>query len=255
MLRQFQSTGASTLLHRVDPRVKLVFVVTVSVLSVALGSFTSLLFLVLLPTFTLALARALSRARIFIVSLLVLSVLSVLVVHFMRFGSTMEFAKFFARVFAVMCAGLFFALTTSPSKFSRALEKLRVPRSVSFTLTLTIRFIPVFIGEAREVLSSLRMRRVELGLRGLIRNPGVLLRSMTIPLVIRMMKTADDLASALESRGFGSPAKRTSLQELKIRKFDLAFLSITMAFLVVLLLLDSSLLNFLDVTVFWRFMV
>lgn len=254
MLRQLQSAGGSTPLHGVDPRVKLVFVVAVSVLSLTLGSFTSILFLALLPVSILALARSLGRARFFIVSFIVFSALSVLVVYFVRIGSTLEFAKFFTRVFAVMCAGLFFALTTSPNKFSRALEKLRVPRSVVFTLTLAIRFIPVFVGEAREVLSSLKVRGVELGLRGLIRNPGVLLRSMTIPLVIRMMKTADDLVSALESRGFGSPTKRTSLYEVKVGKLDLVFTLATVAFLAALTLLDSSFFSFLDVIAFWRFM-
>ncbi|MEM4447310.1 MAG: energy-coupling factor transporter transmembrane component T [Nitrososphaerota archaeon] len=255
MLRGLQLTSTNTFLNGVDPRVKLVFVAAVSVLSLALSSFTSLLFLALLPTLTLSLARALGRARFFIVSFLVFSALSVFVVYLLRFGSALEFAKFFVRVFAVMNAGLFFAFTTSPNKFSRGLEKLKVPRSVSFTLTLTIRFIPVFLKEAEEVLSSLKVRGVKLGIRGFIKNPKVVLRSLTIPLIVRMVKTSDDLASALESRGFGSPAKKTSLHEVKVGKVDLAFLSITMAFLVSLLLLDPSFFSFLDFTAFWRFMV
>lgn len=250
-----QSPSGNTPLHRIDARAKLLFIVAVSVLSLVLGSFTSLLFLSALTVVALALARELGRAKTFMVLLLAFSALSVAVVSLLRVGSALEFAKFFARVYAVMCSGLLLALTTSPSHLSKALEKLRVPRSVTFTLTLTIRFIPVFVKEAREVLDALKVRGVEAGLKGFIKNPGTLLRSLTVPMIIRMAKVADDLASALESRGFGSPARRTSLHEARFRGSDAAFLAATTVPLILLLIFDSPLFSLLDISLFWRFLV
>lgn len=244
----------STVIHRLDPRVKLFAVVAVSVLSVLLSSLTSLILLAALPLSILVVSRCLRRALFFLILLVVFSVLSVVLVYFTGIGSVFEFGKFFVRIFGVVGIGLVFAFTTPPSRFARALEKLRFPKSVVFTFTLVLRFIPVFMGEVKDLMDSLKVRGVELGLRGILRRPRLVFRALMIPLMIRMMKIADDLASAMEARGAGAPVKRTSLYDYKISEIDVAFTVIVLALLATLFLLDSSYFSFLDLQLFWGYM-
>ncbi|MGQ9722697.1 MAG: energy-coupling factor transporter transmembrane component T family protein [Candidatus Jordarchaeum sp.] len=247
------SLEESTVIHRVDPRVKLFAIVAISVLSVMISSLSSLILLAVLPLSLLVVSRCLRRAAFFLFMLLAFSVISVLFVYFTGLGSPFEFGKFFVRIFAVVCIGLVFAFSTPPSKFAKALEKMRFPKSVVFTLTLTLRFIPVFMNEVKDLTDSLKVRGVELGLKGILRRPYIVFRALIIPLMIRMMKIADDLASAMEARGFGAPVKRTSLYDYKISWMDAAFTAIVIAWLGSLLLLDFSHFSFLDVQLFWGY--
>lgn len=244
----------STVIHRLDPRVKLFAVVAISVLSVLLSSITSLILLAALPLSILVVSRCLRRALFFLFLLLAFSIVSVVLVYFTGIGSVFEFGKFFVRIFGVVCIGLVFAFTTPPSRFARALEKLRFPKSVVFTLTLVLRFIPVFMGEVKDLMDSLKVRGVELGLKGILRRPRLVFRALIIPLMIRMMKIADDLASAMEARGAGAPLKRTSLHDYKISGVDIAFTIMVLASLVALFILDSSYFSFLDIQLFWGYM-
>ena len=108
--------------------------------------------------------------------------------------------------------------------------------------------------EAKDLMDSLRVRGVDLSLRGILTKPRMVFRVLTIPLIIRMTKIADDLASALEARGAGAPVERTSLYELKFGWIDVAFTALVLLFLTALLLLDSSYFSFLDVQLFWGYM-
>lgn len=243
-----------TVIHRLDPRVKLFAIVAVSVLSVALSSLSSSILLAALPVLILAVARCLGRAAVLLFALLVFSAIGVLLVYFTGIGSPFEFEKFFVRIFAVVGIGLVFAFTTPPNRFAKALEKMGFPKSVVFTLTLTLRFIPVFVKEAKDLMDSLKVRGLGLGLRIILRRPRVFLRALIIPLMIRMMKIADDLASAMEARGFGAPIRRTSLYEYKVSWADAAFTAVVLTLLVTLYLLDSTYFSLLDVQLFWGYM-
>lgn len=244
----------NTVIHRLDPRVKLLAIVAVSVLSIMLGSLSSSILLAALPILILAVAGCLGRAAVLLFALLAFSAISVLLVYFTGIGSPFEFGKFFVRIFAVVGIGLVFAFTTPPNRFAKALEKMGFPKSVVFTLTLTLRFIPVFVKEAKDLMDSLKVRGLELGLKGILRRPRIFLRALIIPLMIRMMKIADDLASAMEARGFGAPVRRTSLREYKFSWADVAFTAIILTLLVTLYFLDSTYFSFLDVQLFWGYM-
>ncbi len=244
----------NTVIHRLDPRVKLLAIVAVTVTSVMLSSLSSSVLLAALPLLILAVSRCLRRAAFFLFLLLVFSIISLFLVYFTGIGSPFEFGKFFVRVSAVVGIGLAFAFTTPPNRFAKALESLRFPKSVVFTLTLTLRFIPVFVKEAKDLIDSLKVRGLELGIKGILRRPRILFRALMIPLMIRMMKIADDLASAMEARGFGAPGRRTSLYEYKISWVDAAFASIVLISVAALFLLDFSYFSFLDVQLFWGYM-
>jgi len=99
---------------------------------------------------------------------------------------------------------LFFQ-TTSPEDLSNALIKMGIPYSFAFVLTASMQFIPVLARRAASIRDAQRARGIPLdGPFELIRH----LPALAGPLLIQAFKLADELAEAMEARGFGSPGRR-----------------------------------------------
>ncbi len=92
-------------------------------------------------------------------------------------------------------------------------------------------FVPVLSRRAQEVMDAQRARGIPLspGLRGLRHYPALLL-----PLLVQAFTLADQLAEAMEARGFGRPG-RTFLREYRMGVRDWVS-----ALLAVLLLIGAA---------------
>ena len=92
--------------------------------------------------------------------------------------------------------------TTAPDVIA-ALDRLRVPRQVSFVATLTLQLVPVLRREVAVMLEAQRAR----GLRA--SGPTALARAV-VPVIVASVERIERLSMSLEARGFGGPARRTS---------------------------------------------
>ena len=99
---------------------------------------------------------------------------------------------------------LFFQ-TTSPEALSNSLIKMGIPYSFAFVLSASMQFVPVLVRRAASIRDAQRSRGIPLdsGL-GIIRH----LPALAGPLLIQAFKLADELAEAMEARGFGVPGRR-----------------------------------------------
>jgi len=99
---------------------------------------------------------------------------------------------------------LFFQ-TTSPEALSNSLIKMGIPYSFAFVLSASMQFVPVLVRRAASIRDAQRSRGIPLdsGL-GIIRH----LPALAGPLLIQAFKLADELAEAMEARGFGAPGRR-----------------------------------------------
>ena len=139
-------------------------------------------------------------------------------------------ARAILRIFIFVALGLLFVLTTSLPRFIRSLEKMHVPFSLIFVLTMSIRFFPLMIREMEYINDNAKNKG--LGKGRWILHPCQSGRAFFFPLIIRSLKKADALALAATTRGFGAPPPRTSIYKLKIRPQDYLFF---LSFLVILL--------------------
>ena len=99
---------------------------------------------------------------------------------------------------------LFFQ-ATSPGALSNALVKIGIPYPFAFVLTASMQFIPVLARRAANIRDAQRSRGIPLDSRlGMIRH----LPALAGPLLIQAFKLADELAEAMEARGFGAPGRR-----------------------------------------------
>ncbi len=99
---------------------------------------------------------------------------------------------------------LFFQ-TTSPETFSNSLIKMGIPYPFAFVLSASMQFVPVLVRRAASIRDAQRSRGIPLDRGfGVIRH----LPALAGPLLIQAFKLADELAEAMEARGFGAPGRR-----------------------------------------------
>jgi energy-coupling factor transport system permease protein len=135
-------------------------------------------------------------------------------------------------------ASVFFAffISTSPEDLGNALVKAGLPYPVAFVMIVSLQFVPVMTRKAGNVVDAQRSRGIPIG-TGLkaLRYSHVLL----IPVLIQAIRLAEELAEAMEARGFGRPG-RTFLKVYKMRPPDWIAVSAGMLLLVFLLFLQNT---------------
>lgn len=117
------------------------------------------------------------------------------------------------KIDAMIIAGLIFLSTTRTEEIVLGLIRLRVPYQAAFAFSLAIRMVPTIIGTALTVTEAQRSRGLDLGSGG----PLARLRShipLLVPIFLHTLRNTDQLAKALESRGFGARRERTSYLEI-----------------------------------------
>ena len=100
--------------------------------------------------------------------------------------------------------------TTRTSDMMRGLRKV-VPYRLSFLVFVSIRFVPFFLREMEEIMAAQRLRGARLHPRQLVdpRSWGDLFHCLLLPLMVRALKTADDVSLSAEAREFGTRQQRT----------------------------------------------
>ena len=98
---------------------------------------------------------------------------------------------------------IFFA-TTLPEDLGNALVKMGMPYTVAFVLSAALQFVPVIGRKAKTVLDAQRARGIALapGWSALRNYP-----AFFGPLLIQSFQLAEELAEAMEARGFGRPGR------------------------------------------------
>lgn len=119
------------------------------------------------------------------------------------------------RLLALVTASALFFAATPPEELGDALLASGLSPRLVFLLEGTLRFTPAMADLAREVREAQESRGIRLDGFYLLRNGPALLT----PLLASVMRFADDLAEALEIRGFGGP-RRTPLVEYRFRARD-----------------------------------
>ncbi len=131
-----------------------------------------------------------------------------------------------------LTSGFFaFFSTTVPEDLGNALVKTGMPYHIAFVLSTSMQFVPVLGRKAKNVLESQRARGipVEPGWSALRHYPAFL-----VPLLIHAFQLAEELAEAMETRGFGLP-NRTFYKDYRLGVQDWLALGIGLVFLIGLL--------------------
>ncbi|MFD2627507.1 energy-coupling factor transporter transmembrane component T family protein [Oceanobacillus kapialis] len=230
-----------TPLARLDPRMLILWVLVYSIIPWLTHNLTILIGLTL---FTAVLAY-LSRVSPLLIILLIIGVIS-------QFTYLVFAAMFLGNSYAALIAVIPVALKVScvslatmavftsmdPEKFSDALLKMGVPGKFSFGVSYGYRMLPILIEEYQSIIHSFRLRGKQPEKPGFlyVRYVFYYIKICVVafyPMMLNTAKRTRTTVEALEVRGFtytleSNVAKDLKLGYLKMTKYDMQFITITL---------------------------
>ena len=239
---------ANSVLHRLDPRTKVIAAVTY-IVAAFLCKNTFAFVLLLLSCFALIFISRIPmkvvlrsvRALIFIMTFTALlnifwvtdtSEGAVPLVEFWIFTiypKGIYHAVFIlVRILAmVIGTGLFLTYTTTPIALTDAIEsllrplaKLHVPvHAFAMMMTIALRFIPTIMEETEKIMAAQKARGADFTQGSLAKRAKALV-PIIVPLFASVFRRADELATAMECRCYHGGEGRTKLRVLKYRARD-----------------------------------
>lgn len=119
----------------------------------------------------------------------------------------------------VLFASTFIA-TTKVSELIAAMYSLKIPRSITITFAMVLRFFPTFSEEIHNIYDAMKLRGIALSWKNVFTRPMLILEAITIPIVMRSVSIAEELSASAVTRGIDNPAQRTSFIQLKVHAKD-----------------------------------
>lgn len=147
----------------------------------------------------------------------------------------LNFAAFLImRILILISLSSLLTLTTKPTSLNGGLEevmkplkKLKVPtEEISMMISIALRFIPTLLDEAQKIMKAQASRGVDFN-EGTLRQKVTQIISLLIPMFIISFKRADDLANAMEARGYYPGKPRTKLISFSYKTLDYIVMAIT----------------------------
>ncbi len=252
----------NSLIHRIDPRMKIILTILYIVaifLAKSMWSFilvaASVIFLVAVSGISAKTIFKSLKPLIFILAFTTFFNLfwtkgEVLLVSFWVIEIYLEgviFALFMILRITSLMVGttVLLTYTTSPIMLTDALERLLSPlrlikvpvHEFSMMMTIALRFIPTLIEETDKIISAQKARGADFESGSLMRRAKALV-PILIPLFISSFRRADELATAMECRCYRGGDGRTRMTKLKLRFYDVAVLFVTVGFMVGLIFLN-----------------
>ena len=128
-------------------------------------------------------------------------------------------------IFLIMGTSIL-TLTTSPIELTDGIERLLKPigkelaHELAMMMTIALRFIPTLIDETDKIMMAQKARGADFDSGGIIKKAKSLV-PLLVPLFISSFRRADELAMAMESRGYRGGAGRTRMKELMFSSKDI----------------------------------
>lgn len=254
-----QHFPGNSLVHRFDPRLKLVLTVAYIVLLFAasnpLGLTLSILFLGVMYKVAKIPVKMIGKSlKPILPIVLFTAVLNLFfvsgegdpLVHFWFltiYAEGVRYAVLMAvRVMALIAGTSLLTYTTSPIVLTDAIEQLLKPlgklhfpvHELAMMMSIALRFIPTLIEETDKIMNAQKARGAQLD-TGKMTDRVKALVPVLIPLFISAFRRADELAMAMECRCYHGGTGRTRLKVLRCEKQDYIDLAVCIACFAVIL--------------------
>ena len=114
--------------------------------------------------------------------------------------------------------------TTEISEVLTALHNIKIPYYIIIPLAVILRFFPTMKQDVICVRQGIKTRGIDVSVLGVLKHPFQIYEMMLIPILMRMLSVASELAAAVETRGLGISGKKTSYTEVRFRGLDILLL-------------------------------
>ncbi len=243
-LGQYLPTGS--LIHNLDPRVKLCLLLTILIIIFCASNLFSLSFLAV-GIFALLLATRiplkvyLKNLKVIIPIIIITMLLNLLyttdgtvLLEYWKIkitvGGITRSVFMGSRVILLILIGSTLTYTTTPNDLTDAIERLLSPlkfiglgtavHAMSMMMTIALRFIPTLVEETDKIISAQKARGADFE-NGKLKDRIKAIIPILIPLLISSVRRAYELAEAMESRCYNGGVGRTRMKVLKICSRDI----------------------------------
>ena len=232
-----------SILHRLDPRTKIILLLALMILIFTAQGWAAYLLLSLVTAALIFLSQVPPLTVIKSVKPLAWIILFTLLIHFVShdgevlakvyvFKVTREGILYGAmislRLVLMILLSSLLTFTTSPLQLTDATEKLLSPlrcvgvpaHELAMMMTIAIRFVPTLLEETDKIIKAQKSRGLDFEAGGVVKR----LRAMVpilVPLFLSSFRRADDLAMAMEARCYRGGEGRTHMKELRLTSLDI----------------------------------
>ncbi len=234
-----------TLVHRLDPRTKVLILLVSFIVALVFQDPVYAAFILGLILFYGALAGSLTNLKKVWFLLLTIGFLSLAGWTLLAKGQTLLFWRISLeslyygistaiRIDGMIIAGVIFLSTTKNEEVSLALIRMGLPYSAAFAFSMALRLVPTFVGTASTVIEAQRSRGLDLD-SGTFLERAKNYIPLLAPVFLNTIRSTNQLAMALEGKGFRARKDRTFYLEIGFKKHDFFALALTLLFLVIAL--------------------
>lgn len=236
---------AKSVIHRLDPRTKLLALIAFIVLIFVSDNFYSLFACGLVIIISIAAAhvpfgRVLRSVKGIIFILLFTAILNLFfykgknllwgwgIITIYREGIIFTVFLMFRLFFLVMASSVL-TLTTTPVELTDGIESLLKPlkyirfpvHELALIMSIALRFIPTLIDETNRIISAQKARGADFESGNIFKRIKAIV-PILIPLLISAFRRADELGDAMDARCYSGSKNRTKYKKLKFAWRDLA---------------------------------
>ena len=232
----------STIVHRLDPRTKLVAVVLYIVALFTANNVSSTALVLLMLVLCVALSKIRPSAlfkglKPLLFIILLTAFLNVfystgtVIAQWWIFKITREGLRrailMVLRIMMLVSGTFLLTYTTSPLQLTDGLEQLMAPlkklrfpvHELAMMMSIALRFIPTLIEETDKIMSAQKARGADFDSGSLIHRAKALL-PVLVPLFVSAFRRADELATAMECRCYHGGEGRTRMKVLTMQRAD-----------------------------------
>ena len=248
-----------TVVHRLDPRTKLILVVVYIIALFQASGWVSYAAVTAATAACMALSH-IKPGNIFkgLKPMLFIIVLTALLNIFYTDGTPVipgwiitwqgiaRAVQMILRIILLITGTFLLTYTTSPIALTDGLDilfgplkKIKVPvHEMTIMMSMALRFIPTLIEETDKIMSAHKARGADFETGSLISRAKALL-PILVPLFVSAFRRADELAVAMESRCYHGGEGRTRMKRLRMAGIDYAALIIGAAFLAAMIVMKK----------------
>ena len=246
-----------TIVHKLDPRVKIIWVILYIVGLFNAKTWFAYGFVVLVTAILMAISHIKPKS-IFngLKGMLIIIILTAFLNVFYTTGTPIREGwvityegieralQMIIRIILLITGTFLLTYTTSPMALTDGLDimlsplkKIKVPvHEMTMMMSMALRFIPTLIEETDKIMSAQKARGADFETGGLVKRARALI-PILVPLFVSAFRRADDLAVAMECRCYNGGEGRTRLKVLKMQRRDYIALVLGVLFTICAILL------------------
>ncbi len=233
---------SNSILHRLDPRAKILMLIVFLVLVFCTANYFSL-FVVIASVFAVVLLSKVPIKMYFKSLKMILFIIVITSFLNLFYGTGEPLVEFWifkitlsginnavfvcVRIVCLILISSTLTFTTSPTDLTDALERLMKPltifhvkvHEIAMMMTIALRFVPLLLEETDKIMSAQKARGADMESGNLAQRIKALI-PVLIPLFVSAFRRAYELAVAMECRCYQGGEGRTRMKTLTLSKRD-----------------------------------